>query len=103
MQTKTHEIEKPDGLSVARRVLRSPTRARYGTGRWTESPEYNPHSSLDLFAQAAPLRSQELNWPAAPADQFLSTMRPYLSKPDVRDGTYELPPHLARRSSALST
>jgi hypothetical protein len=65
---------------------------RYAIGSRTEGLKYNPDGSLDIFIQADPPRGHESNWLPAPAEGFLLTMRLYIPKPPILNGTYAIPP-----------
>ena len=65
---------------------------RYAIGSRTEGLKYNGDGSLDLFIQAEAPHGHESNWLPAPPGPFLLTMRLYLPKSEVLNGTYKIPP-----------
>jgi hypothetical protein len=65
---------------------------RYAIGSRTEGLKYNPDGSLDLFIQAHAPAGHESNWLPAPGGSFVLTMRLYLPKPELLNGTYKIPP-----------
>jgi hypothetical protein len=67
---------------------------RYAIGSRTEGLKYNSDGSLDLYIQAEAPRSHGSNWLPAPAGPFVLTMRLYLPKPAILNGTYRIPPVL---------
>jgi hypothetical protein len=67
---------------------------RYAIGSRTEGLRYNRDGSLDLFIQANAPGDHASNWLPAPAGAFLLTMRLYLPKPAILNGTYRIPPVL---------
>jgi hypothetical protein len=65
---------------------------RYAIGSRTEGLGYNRDGSLGLFIQTNAPGDHASNWLPAPAGPFLLTMRLYLPKPAILNGTYKIPP-----------
>lgn len=74
-----------------RALVENPIR-RYAIGSRTEGLKYNADGSLDLFIQSEAPRGQESNWLPAPPGGFLLTMRLYMPKSAILNGTYTIPP-----------
>jgi hypothetical protein len=65
---------------------------RYAIGDRTPGLQKNDDGSLDIWiGNANPGASRETNWLPAPAGPFTMTLRAYLPKPDVLNGSYRLP------------
>lgn len=76
----------------AKRALVENPIHRYAIGSRTEGLEYNADGSLDLFIQVERPPGHESNWLPAPAGPFVLTMRLYLPKTALLNGTYKIPP-----------
>jgi hypothetical protein len=76
----------------AKRALVENSIHRYAIGSRTEGLKYNRDGSLDLFIQAHAPAGHESNWLPAPDGSFVLTMRLYLPKPELLNGTYKIPP-----------
>ena len=74
---------------------------RYAIGSRTEGLQINADGSLDLYIQATTPINHESNWLPSHSGRFLLTMRLYLPKLEVLNGTYEIPPVLCSDCSAL--
>ncbi len=65
---------------------------RYSIGDRTLGLKTNDDGSLDIWiGNANPGPTRESNWLPAPAGPFTMTLRAYLPKPDVLNGSYRLP------------
>ena len=66
---------------------------RYAIGDRTPGLKTNGDGSLDIWiGHANPGPERESNWLPAPAGPFTMTLRAYLPKPEVLNGSYRLPP-----------
>jgi hypothetical protein len=64
---------------------------RYTIGDRTQGLKYNADGSLDIYIQhEAPL--ERSNWLPAPEGDFYLILRMYQPKPQVLNGTYQIPP-----------
>jgi hypothetical protein len=64
---------------------------RYAIGDRTQGLKYNADGSLDIYIQHdAPL--ERSNWLPAPEGDFYLILRIYQPKPQVLNGTYQIPP-----------
>jgi hypothetical protein len=68
---------------------------RYAIGDRSSGLTYNEDGSLDLWiGEENPGDAREANWLPAPSGLFALFMRAYLPKPELLDGSYQLPPIL---------
>lgn len=75
----------PDHFFVANAIN------RYAIGDRTAGLQYGPDGSLDIYIQHDPPPGHESNWLPAPAGPFYLSMRLYLPKSPVLQGTYRYP------------
>lgn len=78
-------------FNAKRELVENPIH-RYAIGSRTEGLKNNADGSLDLFIQTEAPRGRESNWLPSPAGPFVLTMRLYLPKPELLNGTYKIPP-----------
>jgi hypothetical protein len=64
---------------------------RYSIGSRTQDLKFNSDGSLDLFIQSELPQGHVANWLPAPVGPFLLTMRLYLPRPEILNGTYTIP------------
>ena len=65
---------------------------RYSIGDRTPGLKYNPDGSLDIYIQHDVPEGKESNWLPAPEGNFYLILRMYQPRPQVLDGTYQIPP-----------
>lgn len=65
---------------------------RYSIGDRTPGIKNNPDGSLDIYIQKDIPEGKESNWLPAPEGNFYLILRMYQPKPEVLDGTYQIPP-----------
>lgn len=65
---------------------------RYAIGNRTPGLKTNGDGSLDIWiGHADPGPERQSNWLPAPAGSFTTTLRAYLPRPTMLNGTYRLP------------
>jgi hypothetical protein len=64
---------------------------RYSIGSRTAGLKYDGEGQLSLFIQADVPRGHESNWLPSPKREFVLTMRMYLPRREILNGTYHIP------------
>jgi hypothetical protein len=65
---------------------------RYAIGDRTSGLKYNPDGSLDICIRRNAPAGNESNWLPAPGGDFYLLLRMYQPRPEVLNGTYQIPP-----------
>jgi hypothetical protein len=65
---------------------------RYSLGDHKPGLQYNSDGSLDIYVQHDMPAGEESNWLPVPDGDFYLVLRMYQPKPEVLDGTYQIPP-----------